>query len=630
MNRAEGLAFSLSGCVLLVLLVLPWFTPILPSPVQPQPMLLAPMMDLTPCLLSESEASPQPAAPQGLLENCRGPQGSAADWVQATLSPLTPLAQAQPTWSWGYTLKVPLLNFVQQSPSGWQVDTKAIDKVVRTIEQTGKPLVLYLFSTHFSVNAPAEAELAKNPDNLAHTRDGPMPIDRYYGQPVYPWSVARLDNPITQVRETVIQALQERICAQPASVRQHIQAITLLGEVHHLYPAFESGMGFDGPYRISDYSAHSKSAFLSYLQGRYGTLDQLNKAMGSHFAQWSDITPPSKDIRQEKLQHFFEHLDSFASGRLPLTGWVQVPASGPLSRVHVFVNGRLSAQTPVSLSRQDVLEAKPELGHANVGWRHDLDFSKWPSGIHRIDLALSQASGPLHHLATRRVSIGNRQQSALEPVPMASLPHMEALPSQTQTHTDEPRELASYYFNPLAREWHAFRESQVQIYLQHFAQLLDKACLAQVPRYTHQIVPNFNPGWDAEKFAVSTSLQPQPRLHLGVSLYGETSYGPAFADWLRQHKHPHYGITEFHPLRPMSPQELSALFQRHQQSGSRFLSFFLDTPWHIQSGLGLNLFSMGPHNPKHSSDQFFDSLQQVLQSPAHAAQPNGKALPLKP
>jgi hypothetical protein len=56
----------------------------------------------------------------------------------------------------------------------------------------------------------------------------------------------------------------------------------------------------------------------------------------------------------------------------------------------------------------------------------------------------------------------------------------------------------------------------------------------------------------------------------------------------------------------------------------------LDTPWHIQSGLGLNLFSMGPHNPKHSSDQFFDSLQQVLQSPAHAAQPNGKALPLKP
>jgi hypothetical protein len=80
----------------------------------------------------------------------------------------------------------------------------------------------------------------------------------------------------------------------------------------------------------------------------------------------------------------------------------------------------------------------------------------------------------------------------------------------------------------------------------------------------------------------------------------------------------------------MPPQELSALFQRHQQSGSRFLSFFLDTPWHIQSGLGLNLFSMGPHNPKHSSDQLFDSLQQVLQSPAHAAQPNGKALPLKP
>jgi hypothetical protein len=36
-----------------------------------------------------------------------------------------------------------------------------------------------------------------------------------------------------------------------------------------------------------------------------------------------------------------------------------------------------------------VLAAKPEFGRANVGWRHDLDFSQWPPGIHRIDLGLS-------------------------------------------------------------------------------------------------------------------------------------------------------------------------------------------------------------------------------------------------
>jgi hypothetical protein len=99
---------------------------------------------------------------------------------------------------------------------------------------------------------------------------------------------------------------------------------------------------------------------------------------------------------------------------------------------------------------------------------------------------------------------------------------MAPLPASIPNYTDEPRDLASYYYNPLAREWLQFRQSQVQGYLQHFNQLFDSGCLAQTPRYTHQIVPNFNPGWDADKFAVHTSLQPQSQLQLGVSLYGET------------------------------------------------------------------------------------------------------------
>lgn len=623
MNRTTCLAFSISGCVLFALLALPWLTPMLPRPVQPRPMLLAPMMDLTPCLLSESEFSPQLTAPQGLLENCRGPQGSAADWVNATLSTLHPPSAPLTTWTLGYTLKVPLLNFVIPSSNGWQIDTTALDKVVQTIEQTGKPLVLYLFSTHFSVNAQAEALLAQNPDNLAHTRDGAMPIDRYYGQPIYPWSVARLDNPITNTRETVIRALQERLCARPASVRQHIQAITLLGEVHHLFPAFESGMGFSGPYRVSDYSASSKIAFQAFLQQRHGSMARLNQLLGSQFAQWTDIRPPAKDIRQEKLIDFFDHQDSFASGRLPLTGWVHLPSAtapdpsttDPSTQVHVFVNGRFIAQTPVALSRQDVLAAKPELSHANVGWRYDLDFSTWPSGVHRIDLAVKQGHGELHHLATRQVAIGNRQQQPLQTVPSQAMPPMAPLAAHAQAYTDEPRDLASYYYNPLAREWLAFRENQVQAYLQHFNRLFDTGCLVNTPRYSHQIVPNFNPGWDSEKFAVNASLKPQSKLQLGVSLYGETSYGPAFTHWLHQNQHTRYGITEFHPLRALPPKDLSALLHRHQEQGASFLSFFMDTPTHTNLGEGLNLFSFGQHNPQHGSDQLFDSLKQVLQLP---------------
>jgi hypothetical protein len=531
MNRASDLAFFVSGCVLSGLLALPWLIPILPSASQSRPMLLAPMMNLTPCLLSEAESGPPLTATPDLLKNCLGPQGSAADWVHATLSPLTPLvplASAQPNWSWGYTLKVPLLNFVYPGPNGWQVDTQALDKVVRTIEQTGKPLVLYLFSTHFSTGAPAEKALAQNSDNLSFTRDGPMAIDRYYGQPLYPWSVARLDNPITSLREDVIRALNERLCARPVSVRRNIQAITLLGEVHHLFPYFENGMDFASPYRVSDYSPESVTAFQRFLQRRHVSLKHFNQVMGYKHASWGEVRPPSKDIRTEKLENFLEHQDSFASGLLPLTGWVHVPQATQVAKVHIFVNGRLNAKTPVSLNRQDVLAAKPEFGQANVGWRHDLDFSRWSPGIHRIDLGLSLEGDSLYHLSTRHVAIGDRQQSPLQAAPSEPAPPMAPLPANIQTYTDEPRDLASYYYNPLAREWLQFRQSQVKAYLQHFNQLFDAGCLAQTPRYTHQIVPNFNPGWDAEKFAVRTSLQPQTQRQLGVSLYGETSYGPSF------------------------------------------------------------------------------------------------------
>ena len=178
----------------------------------------------------------------------------------------------------------------------------------------------------------------------------------------------------------------------------------------------------------------------------------------------------------------------------------------------------------------------------------------------------------------------------------------------------------------------------MQAYLQHFNRLFDTGCLANTPRYSHQIVPNFNPGWDSEKFAVNASLQPHSKLQLGVSLYGETSYGPAFTHWLRKNQHTRYGITEFHPLRTMPPAALSGLLQRHHAQGAQFLSFFMDTPAQTDQGTGLNLFSLGPHNPQHASDQLFWSLQQVLQSPpdARASKASllkpatGNKLPLRP
>ena len=96
-----------------------------------------------------------------------------------------------------------------------------------------------------------------------------MPIDSYHGLEVYPWSLATTDNEITKRRVETIAAVVEQICAMPWWHRRKIKAVTLLGELHHLFPNFEAGMGFAPPYIVSDYSATSTKDFRALLLDRF-------------------------------------------------------------------------------------------------------------------------------------------------------------------------------------------------------------------------------------------------------------------------------------------------------------------------------------------------------------------------
>lgn len=169
------------------------------------PLLLAPMMDLTPCLLARPVESTSINA--DWLAKCAGTNASSAHLVESTLRHLQPEPHGSEAWELGYTLQIPLLALLQADKNAWQVNLQAIHNILNTLRDSPRPVVLYLFSTHFSVNAPIEQVLAQNPDNIAHTPLGPLPIDNYYGQPVYPWSVSRTDNPVTQYRVEVIRNL---------------------------------------------------------------------------------------------------------------------------------------------------------------------------------------------------------------------------------------------------------------------------------------------------------------------------------------------------------------------------------------------------------------------------------------
>ena len=61
-------------------------------------------------------------------------------------------------------------------------------------------------------------------------------------------------------------------------------------------------------------------------------------------------------------------------------------------------------------------------------------------------------------------------------------------------------------------------------------------------------------------------------IELGVSLYGEPTYGTSFFNWLDSSPHKHYGVTEFHPLKAMDPKELGRHAGKTRRPRRRVLS----------------------------------------------------------
>src|SRR5690606_37989595 len=100
-----------------------------------------------------------------------------------------------------------------------------------------------------------------------------------------------------------------------------IRGVTLLGELQQMFAHFETGMGFELPYRVSDYSEVSVSGFRAYLKAQFGDLARLNAAVGANYASFDEVLPPSRDIRSEPLARYTQHMDSWAHGILPISGW---------------------------------------------------------------------------------------------------------------------------------------------------------------------------------------------------------------------------------------------------------------------------------------------------------------------
>ena len=234
---------------------------------------------------------------------------------------------------------------------------------------------------------------------------------------------------------------------------------------------------------------------------------------------------------------------------------------------------------------------------------------------------LEREGVPTVLLTRRHISVMDRQQSTPKAQPELPIAGLVPAPVGLLFHQDEPRDQFAYYFKPLARLWLEYRRTQVMAYLSQFARQAQAAgaCLKPDRFYSHQILPFANPGWDPSKYAVGEDLAVPADVQLGISLYGEASYGSSFFEWFARTRRQAYGVTEFHPMRAMDPAELRTLLERHQAHHARFVSFFMESEGLAEDpGSKPNPHSFNVLNKDFGSDVLYRSVQQVMR-PAAAA-----------
>lgn len=588
-----------------------------PVSAQPQrtPFLIAPTVEGV-LLCDEAVANLQIASMNAALALCRQHKSNGAAALTRLLDTLEPGGPQGPVQV-GYTLTVQLLSLYRKpiKPSkDWQMDKEQVDALLDLITKVQRPVVLYLAADHFDSMGPIVEELRHDPANLMQLRDGkPLELG-YFGYRIMPWTMQTdLAIPVNHYRVLALQYLGKRIQALPKPVQSRIAAITLAGELHHMYPDFENGMGRYQNIQVTDYSTASVAGFRQWLQQQYKGVADLNAQMGFSYASFDEVPAPSKDIRKEKLAGFAEHYDAFADGILPLAGWLWDPQAA-IKQLDLYVDGQRVGPVPRGLNRLDVYRAEASILSPNVGYRYDFDYSALLPGHHKAQIVAETSKGR-HGLAEVEFVVVARDQGRAAgglPASVPSLKNAKALPG-VRSWLDLPRTGQDLYFNPLARDWNRYRNYQVQQFLAAFHQVAVRSGLPTDKLYSHQIVPRVNSSWNHQLFAADGTIGGYTPWKQGLNMYG----GSTDSDWVRSYLAKEgitdYGVPEFHPQQWKTAGVHLAALQSHYRGGARFVSpyYFSLIPERFKGNVehGVNRMELRLDNPKDGSNQLYQAIQ---------------------
>lgn len=587
-----------------------------PAPAEQAPLVLAPHVG---GLLMCQEGADNPAILDAdtAYAYCRQQQLDQGDSLVRLLNELEPGGPAGQVQV-GYVLNIPLLGLYAKTASGeWEIDSAQLQRLLQLVVDIPRPVVIYLAANHFDTLGPITDSLQADPANLMQLRGGkPLQLD-YFGYRVVPYTLLTdPDIAVNRYRFAALQRVARELERLPQEARQRIVAITLAGELHQLFPDFESGMAAYQDIRVTDYSPASVAGFRDWLRQKYGSVDELNRRGNFTFRDFEAVPAPARDIRKEPLQSFAEHYDAWAAGSFPITGWLWDPGQR-VEALELYVDGERVGSVERGFNRLDVYRAVEEVDDPNTGFRYDLDYRRLAPGWHVLQV-LATLDGKLQELGRAEFVVMGRDQASpgrRRPVGMRHLGLLPQLPA-LRYWLDMPAsgQVLDLYHNPLARDWDLYRQWQVYHFLDHFYRL---ALLAELPvdkLYSHQLVPQANSSWNPQLFAAGSTLDGDAPWRQGLDLYGGATDGAWLRRFLRvRGMGPGYGVPEFNPQQWKGGKavHLQAL-QAHLEAGARFVSpyYFSVIPDRFKGSVehGVNRMELRPDNEADGSDLFYQAI----------------------
>ena len=548
---------------------------------------------------------------------CASEGKTAADRVSAVLDTLGPKSSPSGKFQLGYTLDLPLLRYFKQINGEWAVDEGLLAGSLELINEVDRPVVVYLSANHFTdSNVILALQLAANNQNLMWTRDGPLGPQEYFNSPIIAWSLYDQTAPISTMRQQIFNAAIDAICQLPASAQAKIVGVSVLGETHELFPNFAAGPSFNVPsYEATDYSPVAVNGFHAWLMQKYGSIDALDHDLGADFTSFDSINPPSKDIRTELLNTYFDNIDPYAAGIVPAYGWV-FDKLGRDIEVSVYLDGAQVGVAQTGLNRTDVTDAQPSIKDPNVGYRLNLDYRKLAYGIHTLEVLVSANGQKPLRLAKQPLAIVDRQQDASPNIPYVDTGAQPMSSDANLSGTlDGPPPLQSLFYNPLADLWLQYRNLAVRSYIEQYARFAAKSCVPKAKIFSHQITPSLDGSWNGDLLAADASKMPDALYNPGTTLYGGAAFGAAFLEMKQQLGWTRYSVSEMHPQVPLAADQYLQMFDMHRLNGAVFVApyYISMVPARLSGSSGLDKFRIAPDNPLGGSDLYWKSIQTIMQ-----------------